>query len=437
MCWVGNELLTAGLSGQITQWDLSTLSVKQTVMVTGSSIWCMDSHGNTIAAGTEEGYLNICELDVEMDSLRYVKILDKQDGRILCCKFDKTGQHLVTGSVDVLRVWDVNSGHVIHKMTTGRTEKKKETVIWSILVMNDLQIASADSRGRLTFWDGKLGAQLESHQCLKADALCLAVDSEERTIFVSGIEPTVCSYNMTTIKRDNQEMRKWVKTKSYYPHTHDVKVLTVYRDNVISGGLDGNLCFTTHASLEKFYLQYAPFLQRPTAVLTDNRLVLLKYPNYLELWRLGAADTSGDKQMDGMRSEAGKNQLAMSTSPVKLIELLSRSQELLVSASVSPNGKWLTYSTSTHIRLFLLQGATGADEKPELHAIKPHIPDHYSSAAISLFCPDSKQLFLYKTSGELTIFELFEDNQEIDFKQNISLKKCGYKTWDFMREITE
>lgn len=426
ICWVGNELLTAGLTGQISHWDLTRSSVRNSLMVTGSSIWCMDSFDTTIAVGTEEGYLNICELDVEMESLRYVKILDKQDGRILCCKFDKTGNYLVTGSVDVLRVWDVNSGHVIHKLTTGRTEKKKETVIWSILVLDDLQIASADSRGRLTIWDGKVGAQLESHQCLKADALCLATDDDQQRIFVSGIEPTVCSYNITTIKRDNQEVKRWVKTSSYYSHTHDVKALVVHGQNLISGGMDGYLCFTTYTN--KFYLQYGPLLQKPSATLTDNRMILLKYQNYLELWRLGSTGKSSElmeRPMNGGGDADSKTRLSLSESPVKLIELLSRSQEPLVCASISPNGKWMTYSTAAHIRLFMLQMPRVDDEKPELHAIKPHIPDHYSSAAISLFSPDSKQLFLYKTTtGEVTVFELFDENQEIDFKQNISLKKC-------------
>lgn len=420
--WVGNELLTAGLTGQVSHWDLSMLRVKQSLMVTGSSIWCMDSFDNTIAVGTEEGYLNICELDVEMDSLRYVKILDKQDGRILCCKFDKTGQHLVTGSVDVLRVWDVNSGHVIHKLTTGRAEAKKETVIWSILVLDDLQIATADSRGRLTIWDGRVGAQLESHQCLKADALCLATNDKETTIFVSGIEPTVCSYNITTIKRDNHELKRWVKTSSYYSHTHEVKALAVHEENLISGGMDGYLCFTTFTN--KFYLQYGPLLQKPSVSVTDNRLIMLKYPNYVELWRLGSVGKTNELIEQQMANGEKKYRLSLTEKPLKLIELLSRKQEALVSASISPNGQWLTYSTAAHIRLFLLK-LNGA-EKPELHAIKPHIPDHYSSAAISLFSPDSKQLFLYKTTGEVTVFELFDENQEIDFKQNIPLKKCEW-----------
>lgn len=434
ICWVNNELLTAGLTGQVSHWDLSTLRVKEQLMVTGNSIWCMDTFDNTIAVGTEEGYLNICEFDGDSSdsALRYVKILDKQDGRILCCKFDKTGLHLVTGSTDVLRVWDVNSGHVIHKLTTGRSEAKKETVIWSILVLEDLQIASADSRGRLTLWDGKVGAQIESYQCLKADALCLATDEKEETIFVSGIEPTVCSYTLTAIKRDQQELKKWVKTSSYYAHTHDVKALVVHESNLISGGMDGYLCFTTFTS--KFYLQYGPLLQKPAATVTDNRLILLKYANYVEVWRLGTSGKANTEESEQqlLRSNSEKKDLvnplaalSLTENPLKLVELLSRSQDPLVSTSISPDGKWLTYSTATHIRLFLLQ-TNGENEKMELTPIKPLVPDHYSAAALTVFSPNSKHMFLYKTTGEITVFELFEENQEIDFKQNIAVKKCEY-----------
>lgn len=400
--WLGNELLTAGLAGKISCWDLAKLQVKETLMVTGSSVWCLDVCLNTIAAGTEEGYLNICEyVPDDIPTLKYVKILDKQDGRILCCKFDKTGSHIVTGSVDLLRIWDVCSGHVVHKISTGRSDVKKETVIWSILVLKDLQIATADSRGRLTLWDGKIGSQLESYQCLRGDALCLAVDAKEETIFVSGIEPTICSYTLTNIKKDSKELKKWIRTTSYYSHTHDVKALIIHDNNLISGGIDGQLCLTSLSS--KLYLQNASVPLKPPAVVTDNRLILLKYENYLELWRLG---TPGN----------------LRNYPVKLLELLSRDKKPFMCASISPNGMWLSYSTASHIGLFILQLRNPS--KPELQTIKSHL-DQFSPAAISVFSPSSQQLYLYKpASAEISVFALLEDNEDIDFQQNISLVKC-------------
>jgi U3 small nucleolar RNA-associated protein 4 len=52
----------------------------------------------------------------------------------------------VTGSVDAVRIWNVQSGHAIHRMTPGRDEGKKETIVWCLAVTKDFTIISGDSR---------------------------------------------------------------------------------------------------------------------------------------------------------------------------------------------------------------------------------------------------------------------------------------------------
>lgn len=418
VCWIGEELLTAGLTGEIVHWDLMKLQPKARINVTGSSVWCMDVFGHRMAAGTEEGYLNICELEPDLNSLRYVKIMDKQDGRILCCKFDKAGKHIVTGSSDIIRIWDVSSGHVIHRLTTGRSESKKETVIWSILVLDGLQIVSADSRGKITFWDGQCGAQVESYQCLKGDALCLAVDEKEENIFVAGTEPTICSYALTNTKKELSHMKKWVRTTSYYVHTHDIKALIIEEKRLFSGGVDGCLCVTSF--LSKFCSRYGPLLNPPSAALADNGFLLLKQLNHVELWQMNAVPKSSDlvrmEPLGPTRKEY----------PVKLLELLGRKKQPIICANISHNGKWLTYSTASHIGLFNLRLITA--NKIELHPINTKL-EHFSPANLALFSPTSSHLFLYKpTANVISIFEPLESTEEVDFKQNISLKKCKWCT---------
>lgn len=97
MCWVKDRLLSTGLSGAVVEWDLKTLSVKNSLLVTGHAAWCIDvtKSARKIAVGTEQGYINI--FSVDNDIIQYEKIFDKQEGRILCCKFDVTGEILVTG----------------------------------------------------------------------------------------------------------------------------------------------------------------------------------------------------------------------------------------------------------------------------------------------------------------------------------------------------
>lgn len=97
--WVNQRLLSTGLGGTLLEWDLEILSVKATIMLTGYAAWCLDvnSTNTLVAVGTEQGYVNL--YSVENDEIVYKKIFDKQEGRIMCCKFDNTGTVLVTGNI--------------------------------------------------------------------------------------------------------------------------------------------------------------------------------------------------------------------------------------------------------------------------------------------------------------------------------------------------
>ena len=41
---------------------------------------------------------------------------------------------LVTGGIDNLRVWSLKSGHAIQRLTLGRQEHNKETIVWAVAV---------------------------------------------------------------------------------------------------------------------------------------------------------------------------------------------------------------------------------------------------------------------------------------------------------------
>ena len=55
------------------------------------------------------------------------------------------------------RLWDVESGHPLQRMSTGRVEKNLETTVWSVIILNDFTIVSGDSRGKTSFWNGNTG----------------------------------------------------------------------------------------------------------------------------------------------------------------------------------------------------------------------------------------------------------------------------------------
>jgi U3 small nucleolar RNA-associated protein 4 len=110
-------------------------------------------------------------------------------------------------------------------MTTGRSEAKKETIVWCLTVTSDMTVISGDSRGNLTFWDAQLGEQLDSITTHKADILSICLSSDENSLYCAGIDPLIVNFSKVSItnKRDGRKVEKWVKNIQRNIHQHDVR----------------------------------------------------------------------------------------------------------------------------------------------------------------------------------------------------------------------
>ena len=85
-----------------------------------------------IAAGTEDGCIVLFQVDD--DGVHYSRSLDKQEGRILSLAWHREEGLLISGGIDNIRVWSLKSGHAIQRLTLGRQEKNKETIVWAVAV---------------------------------------------------------------------------------------------------------------------------------------------------------------------------------------------------------------------------------------------------------------------------------------------------------------
>lgn len=292
IAWCGNRLFSTGLTGELTEWDLRTQQSKHKLLLTGNAAWCMDiNRQNThLIAGTDSGFINVYDVSYE-NEVNFVKVFDKQDGKILCCKFDPTGDFVATGSADAIRLWELKTGHAIYKMSVSRSEAKKETIVWSLQVLKDLVIIAGDSRGYITIWDGKLGAQIDNFQATTVgDVLAVAVNDDETIFACAGINPKIRLFALTEVKRNDTVTKSWVKFFQRSVHEHDVKALQFVGNRIFSGGVDGYLGLSNSSKIKgtQEISRYGPFLEPPSSVLAaEKRVLLLKYPNYLEIWRLG------------------------------------------------------------------------------------------------------------------------------------------------------
>lgn len=236
-------------------------------------------------------------------------------------------------------------------MTTGRAKNKAETVVWCLAVLDDLTIISGDSRGKLSFWDGKVGALVESYQSHKADILSLVVSDDRKTFYCAGVDPNIVSYVKVNVKGENQ---KWVKSIERKIHDHDVRALLLVENKVYSGGVDGYLACSYYPP--KTLLKYPPFFQNPCVVISkQKRMILLKYARHVELWSLGNANSHENKNYNGL--------LPLKNGPKKLLHLTrtvkddsgEHVKEGIACCAISNDGSWLAFSTDSSLRMFHFQ----------------------------------------------------------------------------------
>jgi len=345
--WGAGRLYSCGLHGQVVEYDLLSQCEAKRHPVTSGPAWCLaiDKEATTMAVGTEEGF--VCLFSLTSEGLEYLKVLDRQEGRILCLAWHVDGLHLATGSTDTIRVWNSSTGHPTARMTTGRTERNKETIVWCVALTPDMTVISGDSRGKTSFWNGRNGTLMDSVQSHKADVLCIAVSQDQTKAYSCGVDPTLMHFQVIQ-KSDGRN--KWVKSLHRVISTHDVRSLVSMGDRLYSGGVDTYLQVSTYPGR---HVDRFPYLPRSSAlaVASPARLFMVAYKASLEVWKLGSTDSL---------SGALGTLLPLSGSPSKLLEVSCKPGERVTASAIHPSGRWLVYSTDRRLRLLRMEEEDGA-----------------------------------------------------------------------------
>ncbi|XP_047504448.1 U3 small nucleolar RNA-associated protein 4 homolog [Pieris napi] len=438
LAWVHERLLSTGLGAALVEWDLENSCIKKSVMLTGYAAWCLDvdEAKTIIAVGTEQGYVNI--YSVNNGDIVYKKLFDKQEGRILCCKFNKLGNTLVTGSINTIRVWDVNTGHATCRISC--TRRGEEVIVWSIGILSDNTIVSGDSYGRLTIWDGTVGDQIETFVTHKADILTLVISDDENSIYCSGVDPVITMFKKVE-NTDIPSEYRWVKNIQRNIHEHDVRALAINKDRLISVGADGYVTLSSYPP--KKVMRIPPMLPMPrTAVSAEKKLLLLRFNNHLEIWKLGsyAVNNKGDVIINtGMKqhSEESDNQqlekdteipfikkqhheekqrtLQISEEPIKISSIQTKGKKDLVCCNISPNGELIVYSTESDVRMLKLDEDQGNISLQKLPVNELKCCDRVT------FSEDSK--LMIATKGTDVYIMLVDADVGATLIQTISTKK--------------
>ncbi|NXY51811.1 UTP4 protein, partial [Ceuthmochares aereus] len=378
LCWAaGERLFGAGFSGEIMEYDLAGLRMARCVDGGGGPIWSMaaNSSGTQLAvsmASTRAGVLSqswstgltpvLSQIGCEDGSVKLFQVvpggiqfernLDRRKGRILCLSWHPSGTHIAAGSIDVFRVFDVCSGQTMKRiMVNYYVQKvKRECIVWSIAFLSSGTVVTSDSFGRVQFWDWERGTLQESHTVSTSAVLSLAVSEKEDSIVVGTSTGATYQFQLLPVKMGSLEKR-WVRTKPFQHHTHDVRAVAHSSTALISGGLDAQLVIRPlmekmqkkgyDAALRKFTFPH----RRLVSCARKARLLLFQFSQHLELWRLGSTEETGK---DGQV-------LPLCRMPEHLLQLKSKGPEHIYCSCVSPCGSWVAYSTASRFHLYRVQ----------------------------------------------------------------------------------
>ncbi|XP_059523626.1 U3 small nucleolar RNA-associated protein 4 homolog isoform X4 [Myotis daubentonii] len=304
LCWAkGQRLFSAGLNGEIIEYDLQALNIKYSMDAFGGPIWSMAASpsGSQLLVGCEDGSVKLFQINP--DKIQFERNFDRQKSRILSLSWHPSGTHIAAGSIDCISVFDVKSGSAIHKMLVDRQYmgvSKRKCIIWGVAFLSDGTVISVDSAGKVQFWDSATGTLVKTHLVANADVQSIAVSDQEDSFVVGTAEGTVFHFQLVSVTSNSSE-KQWVRTKPFQHHTHDVRTVAHSPTALISGGTDTHLVI--RPLMEKVEVKnYDAALRKITfphrrliSCSKKRQLLLFQFSHHLDLWRLGSTVATGGK----------------------------------------------------------------------------------------------------------------------------------------------
>lgn len=388
--WHKGRLFTSGLHGCIVEYDLVSLEQKYTVNLTTGAAWCMaqDHQKTRLAAGTEDGCVTIYK--VTDDGVEFVRNLNKLKGRILCLAWSKDDDVIVTGSADTVAIWSVQTGNLIDRISVGRIQKEKETVVWSIALTSDFTIITGDSCGRTSFWDGHTATLISAFKVHDADVLTVCLSEDEKKVWSSGVDPLIVEFAKIDDTSNGSEV--WTKSTTKSLHTHDVRVIARAKGQLLTGGVDTYLVVST----ETVVVKHAPFQRKVMHVAVARQHVLIMYDKELELWHLGEATVD-----DGPTG----SELPLDRTPTMLARVVARSSCRFCTAALSDSGGWMACADAVSSTLYQIHHDPDSDSELKFEKVRS-FTEQMGPAKQLLFTKNECHLVAIDHRGAIHVFSL-------------------------------
>ncbi|EDV29909.1 uncharacterized protein TRIADDRAFT_52806 [Trichoplax adhaerens] len=427
LLWINGRLYSAGLHGSIAEWDIKRLRMKASTASGAGSIWCMACNHSktTLAIGCQDGSVRLFAVDPE---LALEKVFIRLECQVVSLAWSYDDDVIVTGTdKSMMWIWDVSTGTSKMRITLDEFQKKS-TVVWAVTIMKDKTIISADSLGKIQFWNGNFGTLISAFQCHQADALTLCLNKDSKSV-------------------------KWVRSGfSTRGHTHDVNSLAmaeIKTDNwvVISGGVDGSLVMhKSHAFGLKPPIKVVPFPQYPVVShAAKNNIVLYQKQRSLQFWSLGSAERPAVKSAHRMcfTSDDCKLIIATTNGIIQVLELrpegVSLQLEYNIQNDIEDFGPGVSLCCSCDTNLVAYADSSGQIFVFDVSEEEKYceVPRFDAQPACVSFQPDSHILAIACVNNQIQLYDCDEKELTQWSKECImrSMPKDWYKS-EVMVHIT-
>lgn len=244
------RLLSAGLDGQITEWDLNTLRARGATDSHGGSVWALAAEPlvrrdrpQRVAAACDDGCVRVLTLaggDGVGAGLHHRRSFNRVDGRLLSLAWTHDGRAIAAGSSrGAIHVFDCEAYAELARITVGAGDRPgardaEERCVWALQYLPCGTLVSGSSDGDVTFWDGEHATKISAHRQHKADVLALASSPDGRAVFASGVDSQIAVFERAADgslgdagSAERSGAYKWTFTGAKRPHTHDVRALAM------------------------------------------------------------------------------------------------------------------------------------------------------------------------------------------------------------------
>jgi U3 small nucleolar RNA-associated protein 4 len=242
------RLFSAGLSGQIVEWDLQALRPLAVTDSSGGPVWHMSArpqeapgapqvreraraaracsqhalsrtHARAVPCGGVRRRLPApvwcgcaaaaavpratkrshaaAAVEPAHQGVAYRRSFPRIEARLLCTAWHPNRTTVIVGSSDgCLRCWDSRTTTELLRITLGhaagpRAAPRAAPCVWSVLALPDGTLVSGDSEGVTSLWDGEHGTLRQAFKAHEADVLAVACTPSGDAIFAAGVDSKV------------------------------------------------------------------------------------------------------------------------------------------------------------------------------------------------------------------------------------------------------